>query len=117
MRNAIRSRLSVGPMILVSLFLVRSAESALTSVDQALELSPVQARVDFDSPPANEVSQCKIAAQRIGESVGWVVTDPDGVVLRQFLDTNGDNVVDIRDLAMAAANFGRTGPTPWSMMP
>jgi hypothetical protein len=32
-------------------------------------------------------------------------------------DVNGDGVVNIRDLVMAAANFGRTGPTTWSMMP
>lgn len=32
-------------------------------------------------------------------------------------DVNGDSVVNILDLTMAAANFGRTGPTPWSMTP
>jgi hypothetical protein len=32
-------------------------------------------------------------------------------------DVNGDGAVDIRDLVMAAANFGRTGPATWSMMP
>jgi hypothetical protein len=32
-------------------------------------------------------------------------------------DVNGDGVVNILDLTMAAANFGRTGPTLWSMTP
>jgi hypothetical protein len=32
-------------------------------------------------------------------------------------DINGDGAVNILDLTMAAANFGRTGPTPWSMTP
>jgi hypothetical protein len=32
-------------------------------------------------------------------------------------DVNGDGVVNILDLTMAAANFGRTGPLPWSMTP
>lgn len=32
-------------------------------------------------------------------------------------DVNGDGVVNILDLTMAAANFGRVGPTPWSMTP
>jgi hypothetical protein len=32
-------------------------------------------------------------------------------------DVNGDGVVNILDLTMAAANFGRIGPTPWSMTP
>jgi hypothetical protein len=32
-------------------------------------------------------------------------------------DVNGDGVVNILDLTMAAANFERIGPTPWSMTP
>jgi hypothetical protein len=32
-------------------------------------------------------------------------------------DVNGDGVVNILDLTMAAANFGRIGPTLWSMTP
>ncbi|MFB0537634.1 MAG: carboxypeptidase regulatory-like domain-containing protein [Anaerolineae bacterium] len=32
-------------------------------------------------------------------------------------DVNSDSVVNILDLTMAAANFGRIGPTPWSMTP
>jgi len=32
-------------------------------------------------------------------------------------DVNSDGVVNILDLTMAAANFGRTGPLPWSMTP
>jgi hypothetical protein len=32
-------------------------------------------------------------------------------------DVNGDGVVNILDLTMAAANFERVGPTPWSMTP
>jgi hypothetical protein len=32
-------------------------------------------------------------------------------------DVNGDGVVNILDLTMAAANFGRFGPTLWSMTP
>ncbi|TEU10434.1 MAG: hypothetical protein E3J21_26435 [Anaerolineales bacterium] len=32
-------------------------------------------------------------------------------------DVNGDSVVNILDLTMSAANFLRTGPTPWSMTP
>ena len=32
-------------------------------------------------------------------------------------DVDGDSVVNILDLTMAAANFGREGPTPWSMTP
>jgi len=94
MNLAVRSWLSVGPVILVSLFLARSAESASTSVEQALELTPVQKGIEFDSPAAADVSKCTISAQRTGGSVGWVVKDPDGAVLRKFLDTNADNVVD-----------------------
>jgi len=75
MNLAVRSWLSVGPVILVSLFLARSAESASTSVEQALELTPVQKGIEFDSPAAADVSKCTISAQRTGGSVGWVVKD------------------------------------------
>ncbi len=71
-----------------------STWGAAPSVDQALKLMPVQAGVDYDRPNANEVAKCKITAKKIDGCVGWIVEGPDGVVLRKFIDTNKDNVVD-----------------------
>ncbi len=71
-----------------------STWGAAPSVDQALKLMPVQAGVDYDRPSANEVAKCKITAKKIDGCVGWIVEGADGVVLRKFIDTNKDNVVD-----------------------
>jgi thiol-disulfide isomerase/thioredoxin len=64
------------------------------SVEQALKLAPVQRGVDYDRPSAEEAAKCKIAAKKVDGHVGWVVESPDGVILRKFVDTNDDNVVD-----------------------
>ena len=64
------------------------------TADQALKLMPVQPGVDYDRPDAKETTKCKILAKRIDGHVGWIVESPEGVVLRQFVDTNDDNVVD-----------------------
>ena len=38
--------------------------------------------------------RCKISVKKIDGHVGWIVESPEGILLRKFLDTNGDNVVD-----------------------
>lgn len=70
------------------------AEGASPSVQQALKLAPMQQGVDFDQPTAQEAAKCKINVRKIGDRAGWVVEGPDELVLRKFVDTNGDNVVD-----------------------
>ncbi|MEN6451369.1 MAG: redoxin domain-containing protein [Thermoguttaceae bacterium] len=64
------------------------------SADQALKLVPVQSGVDYDRPSPEVAAKCKIVAKRIDGHVGWIVESPDGVILRKFVDTNNDNVVD-----------------------
>ncbi len=81
------------PVLLV-LGLLGPALGASPSADQALKLTPIQRGVDFARPTAQQAAKCKISARKIGRHVGWVVEDPDGLVLREFVDTNGDNVVD-----------------------
>jgi thiol-disulfide isomerase/thioredoxin len=71
-----------------------SAQGAAPTVEQALQLAPIQKDVEFDQPTAQERAKCTISPQKVGSYVGWVVEGPDGATLRQYLDTNGDNVVD-----------------------
>ena len=92
MQPAIRLQLAIGVILLSGL--VGSAGGASPKVEQALELTPIQKDVDFDLPDAEQAPKCTISARRVGGTAGWVVEDPNGIVLRQFLDTNGDNVVD-----------------------
>ena len=70
------------------------AQGASPSAQQALKLMPVQKGVDFDRPAAEVASRCKITPQKVGTRVGWVIESPEGLTLRNFADTNGDNVVD-----------------------
>lgn len=67
---------------------------ASPTAEVALKLKPVQPGVDYSQPTAEEVPNCKLTTEQIGSHVGWVVVGPDGLVLRKFADTNGDNVVD-----------------------
>ena len=64
------------------------------SAQQALKLTPVQPGVDYDRPTPEQAAKCKIIAKRINGHVGWIVETADGVMLRKFVDTNDDNVVD-----------------------
>ena len=72
----------------------RSSLAANPSAAQALKLTPIQEGVDYDRPTPEEAAKCKISAKKIDGHVGWVVESPEGTILRKFVDTNGDNVVD-----------------------
>ncbi|MGA2032910.1 MAG: thioredoxin-like domain-containing protein [Thermoguttaceae bacterium] len=74
--------------------LARTSAAAAPSPEQALRLAPTQKGVDYDRPKPEDISKCKIAARQIAGRIGWIVESPDGMILRRFLDTNGDNVVD-----------------------
>jgi hypothetical protein len=76
------------------IFDVTMASAATTTVEQALNLMPVQPGVDYDRPGPQDIPKCKILAKKINGQVGWIVEGPDGTILRKFVDTNGDNVVD-----------------------
>jgi len=68
--------------------------AAAPSAEQALKLAPIQPGVDCDCPSGAEVAKCKISAKKTDGRVGWIVEGPDGEILRRFVDTNGDNIVD-----------------------
>ncbi|HOM15739.1 MAG TPA: redoxin domain-containing protein [Thermoguttaceae bacterium] len=64
-------------------------------VDQALKLAPVQKGIDYDRPTPEEAAKCVVTPIKEGKLSGWTVQDSNGTLLRRFLDTNGDNLVDI----------------------
>jgi len=72
-----------------------AAAAAPTAAD-ALKLSPMQrGDVNYDRPDtADAVVRCTIKAEKINGHTGWVVRDSNAQVLREFVDTNADNVVD-----------------------
>lgn len=64
------------------------------SVKLALTFKPVQKDVDIETPPEAEYSKCKVEVERTSSTSGWVVKGPAGQILRRFVDTNSDNIVD-----------------------
>lgn len=73
-----------------------AAPTAMPAVEDALKLRPIQPGVDYDQPTPDEAAKCKILKRDFGGHVGYIVESPDGVILRKFVDTNDDNVIDQR---------------------
>ncbi len=80
--------------ILGAAMLPQASWAAAPSAGQALKLAPIQQGVDYDRPTAEQAAKCKMVAKKIDGNVGWIVEGPDGAILRKFVDTNGDNIVD-----------------------
>lgn len=91
----LRTNLSRPVICIFSLLLATSAVAATPTVEVALKLTPMQRDVDYDTPRSAEISQCSIKAEKVNGMTAWVVRGPDNEVLRQFADSDADNVVDI----------------------
>jgi thiol-disulfide isomerase/thioredoxin len=72
----------------------QQSKAAAPSAQQALRLTPSQTGVDCDQPTPDQAAKCKIVAKKINGHVGWIILSPDGVILRKFVDTDDNNVVD-----------------------
>ncbi len=72
-----------------------TAAWAGVTVEQAMKLAPVQKDVDYDRPAAADLAKCTIKAEKIAGKTGWVVRDGQGQTLRNFVDSNANNVVDL----------------------
>jgi thiol-disulfide isomerase/thioredoxin len=70
------------------------AESRVTAA-QALGLRPIQSDVDYDTPSEAEMANCSVQMKTDSGAAGWLVLDQGGQLLRRFLDTNGDNKIDL----------------------
>ena len=71
----------------------QSAVAAPTAAD-ALKLTPIQKDVDYATPAQQDLEKCTIKAEKLNNQTGWVIRDKSGTILRRFVDTNADNVVD-----------------------
>jgi thiol-disulfide isomerase/thioredoxin len=81
-------------LVLGLIVLPQWSSAATPSVQQALKLAPTQPGVDYDRPSPGQAAKCKIIAKKINGHVGWIVQSPDGVILRKFVDTDDNNIVD-----------------------
>lgn len=71
---------------------VRGADAP--PVKLALSFKPVQKDVEIETPDPDDYDKCQVQVERTARSSGWVVFGPAGQVLRRYVDSNGDNVVD-----------------------
>jgi thiol-disulfide isomerase/thioredoxin len=71
-----------------------STSLAAPAPKEALSFTPIQTHVEYDTPPAAQLEQCVVRAEKYLDGTAWFVRGPDGQLLRRFADTNGDNVVD-----------------------
>ncbi len=62
-------------------------------VAQILKFQPTQQGVVYDIPGEESLAKCKAEISE-GKQRGYVVRDHRGLVIRQFMDTNGDGKVD-----------------------
>lgn len=78
--------------------LLASATTAIAadppSASVALSFTPRQKGVQIDTPAKADFESCTVRVERRGKVSGWIVLGPQGQILRRFLDTDGDNVVD-----------------------
>src|SRR5690349_23087515 len=75
----------------------QGAFAAVPPPAQVLAYRPHQSGVDYTTPPADKVEACKVDWVRGQPKNGWTLTlkDPEGNLLRRFVDTNGDNRPDV----------------------
>lgn len=67
----------------------------LPSPEQALkQYLPIHQDVEIDRPAPAEAAQCKIFAKKIDGVTAVLIESPDGILLRSFVDADGNGVVD-----------------------
>lgn len=64
-------------------------------IETVLAYKPSQPDVDYDTVEKAQQAQCKVNVFREGKTSGYLVTGPQGLVIRRFLDSDGDNAVDV----------------------
>ena len=96
MSTSWRRSLLLGTSALGLQFLAGSnllAQANAPTAAAALRLMPTQkADVEIDMPSAAEAENCKIEARP--DRSGWIVRAANGQILREFVDTNKNQVVD-----------------------
>ncbi len=72
-----------------------ASAAELPSAERALnQYLPIHREVDIDRPSAEEAAKCKIFAKKIDGVTAVLIESPDGVLLRSFVDADGNGVVD-----------------------
>jgi thiol-disulfide isomerase/thioredoxin len=92
-RSLLLGTSALGLQFMVSTELFAQAAGTAPTAAAALRLMPTQkADVEIDMPTAAEAENCKIEARP--DRSGWIVRAANGQILREFVDTNKNQVVD-----------------------
>ena len=94
MSIAVYIRRSSGVATLMLAALASDTAQAGPTVADALKLTPTQKNIDYSLPDKEDIEKCTIKAEKFNNQTGWVIRDKAGQMLRRFVDTNADNVVD-----------------------
>ncbi|MFP6763747.1 MAG: thioredoxin, partial [Planctomycetaceae bacterium] len=78
----------------VTLFALSPAWAQTPAPDAALQYRPAQRDVQYDIPRPGEIKTCVVKLERGKGASGFTVFDPDGQILRRYVDTNGDRFID-----------------------
>lgn len=76
------------------LLLVSAASAQTPTPEFALQYKPAQKDIEYDRPAAADVDRCKVELERDGKTSGFAVFDPNGIILRRYVDSNGDRYID-----------------------
>ena len=89
--QAISATLAI--LLLADLVLSTSQAQSVT-VPQVLAYRPAQEGVTYEQPTGDEIDQCELKVEKVGNGSAWVVLGPQGQVIRRFVDTDGNSTVD-----------------------
>ena len=88
---------SLSGILLFTLILSSSmAQGQTPSVEVTMKFKPRHADIEYEIPKPSEYKDCKVSVEkdRSGAS-GFVVKGPNNQILRRFIDSNGDQLVDM----------------------
>ena len=69
--------------------------TAAPSVAKAMSLKPIQKDAVFEEVSKDSYEKCQVVTIDENGQSGWEVIGPDGTMLRRFVDTDGDQSIDL----------------------
>ncbi len=64
------------------------------TAEQVLGYRPSQAGIDYEIPEKDDIAKCELKVEKEGKGSAWVVYGPQSTVIRRFVDSDGNKVVD-----------------------
>jgi thiol-disulfide isomerase/thioredoxin len=88
------TRRTFAPFALALLIPCGSLVAQTPNPEFALQYKPAQTDIEYDIPAKADVDKCKVELERNETTSGFAVFDPNGLILRRYVDTNKDRYID-----------------------